>query len=33
MVVDDNKTNRTILRTLLGQWKLTPVLAESGARH
>ncbi|HZE84607.1 MAG TPA: response regulator, partial [Puia sp.] len=31
LVVDDNKTNRTILRTLLGQWKLTPVLAESGA--
>lgn len=30
MVVDDNQTNRRILNTQLQQWKLVPVLAESG---
>jgi CheY-like chemotaxis protein len=30
LVVDDNSTNRTILRDQLKQWKLSPVLADSG---
>jgi len=30
LVVDDNATNRDILETQLKQWKLVPVLAESG---
>lgn len=30
LVIDDNKTNRTILKTQLQQWKLEPVLAMSG---
>ena len=31
LVVDDNKTNRTILKTQLHNWGLEPVLASSGA--
>jgi signal transduction histidine kinase/DNA-binding response OmpR family regulator/streptogramin lyase len=31
LVVDDNPTNRKILKTLLEKWKLVPVLADSGA--
>jgi CheY-like chemotaxis protein len=31
LVVDDNPTNRNILETQLKQWKLVPVMAESGA--
>lgn len=30
LVVDDNATNRTILKSQLEQWKLIPVLASSG---
>lgn len=30
LLVDDNKTNLTILETLLTQWKLIPTLASSG---
>ncbi len=30
LVVDDNSTNRTILKSQLEQWKLVPVLASSG---
>lgn len=30
LVVDDNETNRVILQELLTNWKMTPVLAESG---
>ena len=30
LVVDDNNTNRTILKNQLEQWKLIPVLASSG---
>ena len=30
LVVDDNTTNRTILRRLLQQWKIRPLLAASG---
>ena len=30
LIVDDNGTNRTILKTQLEYWKLTPVLAASG---
>lgn len=30
LVVDDNETNRIILQEILGQWKMTPVLAEGG---
>jgi signal transduction histidine kinase/CheY-like chemotaxis protein len=32
MIIDDNSTNRTILKTQLEQWKLVPVLASSGAQ-
>lgn len=32
LIVDDNRTNRTILKSQLEYWKLLPVLAESGAR-
>ncbi len=32
LVVDDNATNRTILKTQLEQWKLVPTLASSGAQ-
>jgi CheY-like chemotaxis protein len=31
LIVDDNRTNRTILKSQLEYWKLIPVLAESGA--
>ncbi|HTI12681.1 MAG TPA: response regulator [Puia sp.] len=31
LIVDDNQTNRTILKSQLEYWKLTPVLAASGA--
>jgi len=31
LVVDDNATNRRILRDMLTQWKMQPVLAEDGA--
>jgi len=31
LVVDDNPTNRNILEAQLKQWKLVPVMAESGA--
>ncbi len=31
LVVDDNATNRTILKTQLEQWKLLPTLASSGS--
>ncbi len=31
LVVDDNATNRSILKTQLEQWKFTPTLASSGA--
>ncbi|MEO7991302.1 MAG: two-component regulator propeller domain-containing protein [Chryseolinea sp.] len=31
LVVDDNATNRTILKTQLEQWKLLPILASSGS--
>ncbi len=31
LVVDDNLTNRSILKNQLGLWKTTPVLADSGA--
>jgi signal transduction histidine kinase/DNA-binding response OmpR family regulator/streptogramin lyase len=31
LVVDDNPTNRKILKSLLEKWKLIPVLADSGA--
>ena len=30
LVIDDNRTNRTILKVQLQQWKLEPVLAASG---
>jgi len=30
LIVDDNSTNRRILRTQLEQWRLIPVLASSG---
>ncbi|WP_431217372.1 response regulator [Puia sp. P3] len=30
LIVDDNLTNRTILKTQLESWRLTPVLAASG---
>jgi CheY-like chemotaxis protein len=30
LVVDDNSTNRSILKTQIEQWKLVPVLANSG---
>jgi signal transduction histidine kinase/ligand-binding sensor domain-containing protein/DNA-binding response OmpR family regulator len=32
LVVDDNLTNRTILRVQLERWKMIPVLASSGAQ-
>ena len=31
LIVDDNRTNRTILKSQLEYWNLIPVLAESGA--
>jgi CheY-like chemotaxis protein len=30
LVVDDNATNRMLLKTLLSQWELSPVIAASG---
>ncbi len=30
LIVDDNETNRTILKNQLDQWKLIPVIAQSG---
>jgi two-component system sensor histidine kinase/response regulator len=32
LIVDDNRTNRAILKSQLEYWKLLPVLAESGAQ-
>jgi len=32
LIVDDNRTNRAILKSQLEYWKLMPVLAESGAQ-
>ncbi|MES2112907.1 MAG: two-component regulator propeller domain-containing protein [Bacteroidota bacterium] len=32
LVVDDNDTNRDILKSQLEQWKFTPIVAESGAQ-
>ncbi|GAB3338358.1 hybrid sensor histidine kinase/response regulator [Larkinella ripae] len=32
LIVDDNQTNLTILKTKLEQWKLTPVVSSSGAQ-
>ena len=32
MIVDDNETNRRILETMLGQWGLKTISADSGAK-
>ncbi len=31
LVIDDSETNRTILKEILGNWEMDPVLAEGGA--